>query len=538
MAESYHTNLVNVASCYVKQLKVKVSKTILKESLNENPFFPSLYSLSNAFERFDIPHQAVKIDKENLENLTPPYIAYVRGQNTGKDFVLVTSVTNHEVQYIAENKKAKKVAKDDFVKHFENIVLQAEPDEKSGDKDFIINRRKEITTANKTSAIISVSVLISGLTLFFFLHSLPVHFFASASVLLFIKIVGLAATILLLIYEIDKSNAFVKSICTAGKETNCGAVLQSKASKVFGMSWSEAGFFYFASTFLFLLFPTISFADKTLVLSVANILAAPYILFSVYYQWKVVKQWCPLCLTVQAVLAAELIWSVVNFWQHLALSVLPSAFSLLPIAYCLLIPIILWYILKPLILKAKEEPIYKAAYKRLLYNPETFNHLLQQQASAPDGYQNLGIEIGNPDAENTIIKVCNPYCSPCAKAHPVLHKIVHNNKNVKLKLIFTASNDKGDKRGIAARHLLAINEKQNALKTQQALDDWYLAPKKDYNVFAAKYPLNGEIAKQEKQIEEMNKWCKEAEIFFTPTIFINGHRLPEKYNIEELIYIL
>jgi thiol-disulfide isomerase/thioredoxin len=252
----------------------------------------------------------------------------------------------------------------------------------------------------------------------------------------------------------------------------------------------------------------------------------------------VVKQWCPLCLTVQAVLAAELIWSVVNFWQHLALSVLPSAFSLLPIAYCLLIPIILWYILKPLILKAKEEPIYKAAYKRLLYNPETFNHLLQQQASAPDGYQNLGIEIGNPDAENTIIKVCNPYCSPCAKAHPVLDKIVHNNKNVKLKLIFTASNDKGDKRGIAARHLLAINEEQNALKTQQALDDWYLAPKKDYNVFAAKYPLNGEIAKQEKQIEEMNKWCKEAEIFFTPTIFINGHRLPEKYNIEELIYIL
>jgi uncharacterized membrane protein len=538
MAESYHTNLVNVASCYINQLKVKVSKTTLKESINENPFFPSLYSLSNAFERFNIPHQAVKIDKENLENLTPPYIAYVRAQNTGKDFVLVTSVTNHEVQYIAENKKTKKVAKDDFLKNFENIVLQAKPDEKSGEKDFIIHRRKEITTANKTTAIIAASVLIFGLTLFFFLHSLPVHFIAGASVLLFIKMTGLAATVLLLVYEIDKSNAFVKSICTAGKETNCGAVLQSKASKIFGMSWSEAGFFYFASTFLFLLFPTTSFAAKTLVLSLANILAAPYILFSVYYQWKVVKHWCPLCLTVQAVLAAELVWSIANFWQHMALSVLPSVFSLLPIAYCLLIPITLWYILKPVISKAKEEPVYKAAYKRLLYNPETFNHLLHQQATAPDGYQHIGIEIGNPDAENTIIKVCNPYCGPCGKAHPILDEIIHNNKNIKLKLIFTASNDKDDIRGVAARHLLAINEKYNALQTQQALDDWYLPERKDYEAFAAKYPMNGELIEQEKTIEKMKEWCSDAEISFTPTLFINGHRLPEKYKVEELKYIL
>ena len=210
----------------------------------------------------------------------------------------------------------------------------------------------------------------------------------------------------------------------------------------------------------------------------------------------------------------------------------------MPIVYCLLIPITVWYVLKPLIFKAKEEPVYKAAYKRLLYNPETFNHLLQQQSTAPDGYQNIGIEIGNPEAENTIIKVCNPYCGPCAKAHPVLDEIVHLNKNVKLKLIFTASNDKDDKRGIAARHLLAINEKQDAHRTQQALEDWYLAPKKDYEVFAEKYSLNGEIKMQEPEIEKMQNWCKEAEISFTPTIFINGHRLPENYKIEELKYIL
>jgi uncharacterized membrane protein/thiol-disulfide isomerase/thioredoxin len=359
----------------------------------------------------------------------------------------------------------------------------------------------------------------------------------SGAVLLLIKMAGVTASTLLLIYEIDKSNAFVKSICSAGKQTNCSAVLNSKASKVLGISWSEAGFFYFAATFLFLLFPSINFANKIFILSVASCISATYILFSVYYQWKVVKQWCTLCLTVQFVLAAELTWSISNFSQQPFLPLIDYNVLLITV-YSLLIPITAWFILKPIILKAKEELVYKAAYKRLLYNPETFKHLLQQQITAPDGYQNIGITVGNPAAKNTIIKVCNPYCDPCAKAHPILDEILHNNRDIKLKLIFAASNEKDDKRGIAARHLLAIYEKQDPLETHQALNDWYLANRKDYEVFAAKYPMNGEIKQQEKQIEEMSKWCKKAEISFTPTVFINGYRLPEKYKIEELKYIL
>lgn len=120
----------------------------------------------------------------------------------------------------------------------------------------------------------------------------------------------------------------------------------------------------------------------------------------------------------------------------------------------------------------------------------------------------------------------------------MIDEILHNNKNVKLRLIFTASNDKHDIRGIVARHLLAISEKQNTLQTAQALDDWYLSDKKDYQSFAKKYPMNGELKQQEKQIEEMDKWCKEAQITGTPTFFINGKKLPDTYSINELNYIL
>ncbi|MEP6927226.1 MAG: vitamin K epoxide reductase family protein [Ginsengibacter sp.] len=539
MAENFNTNLLNVAACYVKRLRIPITNTTLKQNLKENPYYPSLYALNNVFERFNIEHTASKVEKENFENLTAPFVAYLKNQSTGKDFVLVTSITENEVHYIAENKKVKKVTKEDFLKDWENIILQANPDANSGEKDYQLNRKKEIAATNKTYSFIAASVLIFFSTVYFFLHSLQGNFIMTAAVLLLIKMLGLAVTILLLVYEIDKSNGFVKNICTAGKQSNCGAVLQSKASKIFGMSWSEVGFFYFASTFLFLLFPSVTFANKIALLSIASCLAAPYILFSIYYQWKVVKQWCPLCLTVQAVLAMELIWSIVNFWQHPFLLTTGGYWNILLITgYCLLISLTAWYILKPLILKAKNESVYNAAYKRLLYNPETFNHLLQQQQPAPDGYQNIGITIGNPDAANTIIKVCNPYCWPCAKVHPVLDEIIHNNKNVKLKLIFTASNDANDIRGIIAKHLLDINAMKNPLQTQQALDDWYLTDKKDYELFAAKYPLNSQLKKQEKQIDEMKDWCREANIRATPTLFVNGRKLPESYSVKELKYIL
>jgi uncharacterized membrane protein/glutaredoxin len=532
-----NSNIINVAFKYLEELKVPVTKTSLKENLQNNPYYPSLYSLSTVFERFNINNEAYKIDPEKFSEIQPPFIAYLNNQPTGKDFVLVTDISNTEIKYVAGGNKIKSVTKDNFLKNWENIVLIAAPNNKSGERDYALNHKKEIVQTNKKNSLVGGASLIFISIVYTFLAKLPSAQIIVASTLLIIKTLGLTISVLLLIYEIDKSNSFIKSMCTAGKQTNCNAVLQSKGAKVFGMSWSEAGFFYFAASLLFLLFPGILFTTKICLLSIANCLAAPYILFSIYYQWKVVKQWCPLCLTVQAILAMELVWSIGNYWSN---AYFPSSVSvsLLPIACSISFPIVLWYSVKLFVIRAKDGPAYKAAYKRLLYNPETFNSILQQQPAAPDGYQHIGITMGNPEAEITIIKVCSPYCGPCAKAHRVLENIIHDKKNVKVKLIFTASNQANDRAGIIAKHLLAIDAKQDTQQTQQSLDHWYLADNKDYNAFAARYPMNGELKHQEAQIEKMEKWCDEAEIRGTPTLFINGHRLPEKYTVDELKYIL
>ena len=88
------------------------------------------------------------------------------------------------------------------------------------------------------------------------------------------------------------------------------------------------------------------------------------------------------------------------------------------------------------------------------------------------------------------------------------------------------------------RHLLAIDEKKDEVITKKALDDWYLSEKKDYDLFASKYPMNGELLRQGDKIEAMSEWCKAMKVKLTPTIFINGYQLPDAYSIGDLQYFL
>jgi protein-disulfide isomerase len=86
---------------------------------------------------------------------------------------------------------------------------------------------------------------------------------------------------------------------------------------------------------------------------------------------------------------------------------------------------------------------------------------------------------------------------------------------------------------------MAIAQKASSQQqVQHALDDWYLADEKNYDAFAAKYQLNGEVAAQAPSVTAMEKWSLANDIRYTPTIFFNGYELPPEYDLEDLPYFL
>jgi thiol-disulfide isomerase/thioredoxin len=204
--------------------------------------------------------------------------------------------------------------------------------------------------------------------------------------------------------------------------------------------------------------------------------------------------------------------------------------------FLFLIPILVWSYLKPLIENEKQINLYKRNFQKIKNNPTVFEGLLSKSQKIGTEVEGLGILLKNEASKYHVIKVCNPYCGPCASAHPILDELYHQGV-IDLQILFTASAEENDKRFQPVNHLLAIDS-LDATKSQKALDDWYMADKKDYAVFASKYPMNGELQQQKNKIEQMYKWCEAEKITHTPTVFVNGYKLADEYTIADLKEIL
>jgi uncharacterized membrane protein len=537
MTITFNTNLEEVSFRFLNILKAPVTKKSFFTALRENPFYPSLYSLSQTLDRFNIPNTALQIEKTEFDKLPLPFVAYIRNRSTGNDFVAVTVIKNDILRYTADGKKQKEINKNEFLNDFLGVVLLAEINNNSGEPGFIKKRKNELNGKLKKIVLLTLGGILLLTALFHFAQTSKHVLFAVW--LYLVEIAGVLTSTMLLIYEVDKNNSFIKHVCSIGKsKTNCDAVLNSNASKFIGIPWSEIGYYYFSALLLFSLSPFMSFNAKLAFIGLFFLAAVLYIPFSIIYQYKIAKQWCPLCIIVQVILLNAFILGILFYASNGFQIPLLNAATVFSFGVSVTIPIFIWGFLKPLLIKAREANVYEGAYKRLLYNPDIFNSFLQQQPGVAQGWEHMGINLGNEQAENTIIKVCNPYCTPCAMAHPVLEDVVEKNKNIKLKIIFTCSNPPDDNKSKPVLHLLMVAKKNNKNETKQALNEWYVHSNKDYEAFAEKYPLNTEWHSLYQEFDAMKKWCDETSITHTPTIFVNGKRLPETYNIEELKNIL
>ena len=539
MFNQYEPN-VNATIAFLQLQQVKVNSSTVNETLQNHPDWPGLLCVTDSLNKWNIPNGAGKIEPDKIDELPTPFLAYTNDRE--HPLVIVAAITETSVDCYEKNyNQATTITREAFLKSWTGIYLIAETTAQSGEKAYQQNKKKAFIKALVPASFFIVLFTLSLLFIYRAINENPNSIaFNALGVYLqyFILLAGVIVTALLLWYEVDKNNPVLQKVCTGIVKGNCSAILTGKQSKLFNwLSWSEVGFFYFSGSLMVLLFAGTSLTNTVTLLAWLNILALPYTIFSVYYQWKVAKQWCVLCLAVQALL---LLGGINIFANNLLVSPLEFSAPLFIKFFLLyLLPVLLWYAARPFILRLQEAKNTNREYLRIKFNTEIFETLLKKQKGITVAADGLGIDIGNPAATNTIIKVCNPYCGPCAKAHEKIEALLEHNDNVKMKLIFTTPDKETHPSIKPTRHLMAIAEDtHDQQKLKQSLDDWYLPDKKDYDLFAAKYPMNGELLQQGNKIEAMEKWCNEIKVAFTPTIFINGYQLPDAYDIEDLQYFL
>jgi uncharacterized membrane protein len=532
-------NCEEVTTKLCKLLKIKSTTSSIVKEFEEHPDYPSLLSVSDVLYHRGVENLSIKVSTEEVLRLSTPFIAQIKVEKLKHSyFTIVSKIDSTKVTYL--NPQTHKDIIEEhgtFYNQFTGIVLLAEPTKTAGEKNFSKHLQEEKRqTVIKTLTAVILPILTLLVCTNVFLNHGP--YAIAAVIYTFLTLIGTITAVLLLWYEIDQYNPALQKICSTTKKINCNAILHSKASKIFGISWSAIGLSYFAGSLISLLITSVYNLSHLFILSWINIIALPYIVFSIYYQWKIAKQWCALCLTIQGILASQFIIALIGGFQTLMEFRAVTFDTLLPIAVCFLIPTIIISLLLPVFKKAKESKENKTALVKLKHNPQIFEALLTKQKPIKVATDGLGITIGSSFAPYKLIKICNTYCRPCAEAHPAIEELIRNNPNIQVQIIFATRIDELTSSNEAVKHLLAIAEKKNEQLTQQALDDWYLAEKKDYNVFAKKYPMNGELNRQGDKIIAMRNWCNTMEVEFTPTFFVNGYQLPTMYNVTDLKYFL
>lgn len=534
MLAQYEPN-VKATIVFLRTLGVRVNNITVNETLQNHPDWPSLLCISDALRKWDIPNAAGKINIEDIDLLPTPFLARI--EEPDNPLTVVTNVAGSRISYYSHrHKKSVIVEKDTFFQKWTGIYLIAEPHKESGEKNYGKAKRSALL---KATVPLILLLLVTG----FSFYGLNTMFNGSITTTVFVQylvyIAGVVVTSLLLWYEIDRNNPLLKKVCTGISKGSCEAILTGEQAKLLGwLSWSEVGFFYFTGSLLSLLFVQ----RAVNILAWLSVLAMPYIIFSLYYQWRVAKRWCVLCLSVQVLLLISGINILSGSFIHQPFIL--SVGVLLKTAGCFLLPGLCWYTIKPYCLRLQQAVAIKRKYLRIKFNAEIFDTLLKKQKPITAPVANLGIDLGKTGATHTLIKVCNPYCGPCARAHPKIEKLLEEHDNLQVKIIFTAPDDDKNIMSKPVKHLLAIMENNDEQLTKKALDDWYLAEKKDYEVFAAKYPMptrrggNGELLMQGPKLAAMRKWCTEMNVRSTPTFFLDGNQLPDAYSIEDLEYFL
>lgn len=528
-------NCVNSTKKLLDLLRVKNTRKYIEDFILSHPEYNSLLSIKDILDKYNVENIAVNIGVEKLDKIPVPCIAQVKKGRTPL-FVVIKGIERNKITYFDSKNKLITVSKEGFENIWTGVCLLVETSELSKepgiDKKLSDNKIFNLFTVFATflltfwitnSFVNSESETFSNVS-----YVLTVGLYA------ILKISGLIVGVALLWFEIDQYNPTLQSFCTggSGSKVNCNAVLGSKYAKLFNdsLSLSLLVFSYFFATLGYLLINKFLVSSIS-TLSLFSFISFPIIAISIYYQAFVIKQWCKFCIVVQIIILAEIALAFfAGFFNNF------NIFDASLLGFLFFVPIIAWKFLKPLLENQKEVNLHKRGLKKIKNNPNVLEGLLVKSRKIETSTEGLGISIQNKEAKYHVIKVCNPYCGPCAKAHPVLESLVNAGK-INLQILFTAKSVE-DRMGKPVSHFLAIDSKNEKHNTQKALDDWYLAEHKDYDLFANKYPINGELEQQKNKIEAMRIWCDNENITHTPTIFINGYELPKEYTVKDLVEVL
>jgi Vitamin K epoxide reductase family/Thioredoxin len=506
---------------WLKKMKVLIPFSYLKKRLVSHPDYSSIYSITCTLKELGIENAAIEVEKERLPEIPVPFLAYMNAKHD-EDFILVENTNDVEKLYPG------------FIKRWTGKVIVAEKPDKIVKNDELKDIEK--ISRHNTNLWIIISSLLLFLTILSFIETSSVLYIS----LLLLSFIGTVITGSVVMQELEIKTVVSEKLCGRGRE-DCNAVIHSKLSKLPGaIKLSDMGVAFFSGSSFLLLWN--SFTGKLFmnygiqVIAFITCLSIPFTLFSIYYQWKVVRKWCNACLSVVGILWIMAILSILAL-EYTATG--PRSFiHILTSVLLFFMPGALWLLIRPILNKTMKLNNENLQLLRFQRNDKLFISYLQQQRQVDTTAWKNDFQLGNAQAPLQLMVACSPFCAPCAKTHGLLNSLLETYKSkigITIRFVIDISH-KDEKNTLAIAHLLeyAHSRKDFFCHPEHAvhlLHDWFAHSNLDK--FKSQYPIIEPLDINDL-LEQHYHWSKNSKIQHTPTIFINGYELAAPYSIDFL----
>src|SRR5690606_453070 len=148
--------------------------------------------------------------------------------------------------------------------------------------------------------------------------------------------------------------------------------------------------------------------SNTQLLPVLSVIAIPFTLFSVYYQWRIVRRWCPLCLIIVAALWIQLLLQLPVL---LSLSLMGITVPALAYIVFILVGIaMVWRLLKHQLVKVNKTEKENHSLLRFKNSSDVFTSLLSVQRKVDTTCFDNEVQFGDPKSFIQVLVACNPFC--------------------------------------------------------------------------------------------------------------------------------
>ncbi len=499
---------------YLQYCGIKVSRTFLNRRIKSHPDYPALVSFTDTLEELGLEYEAVQAAEGDVEQLGFPFMAGT--PKAVNRFEIISSPA-----YYQDNKEK-------FLNRWDGVAVKVKPGQKIHSKAHEEFSKKE----KRATAHLKIA---SGIGLIVYLLVALSHFNIPLFLFSFLSIAGIVICTLIALHSLGHSNVITEQLCSTSKSQSCNLVLNSKMAKITGeIGLGDAGLIYFSGLLLLSLFGIIAKTSpgQLSLLLIPSLLAVCLSIFSVWYQWKVVKAWCKMCLMVSGIIWLQLaVVSVALLTEQKNFNTPAETILQFALAFSIAS---LWWFIKPLLAKRRElesKTIEALKWKR---NPDVFLSLLHEQEKADTVLKDNPLFLGSANAPLQFTVVSNPFCRPCALAHRHLDALLDKYPEfVSLSVILSIKDatDMEDRRVVAAGHILQAIEKGK--KKRQVLHDWFETM--SVEKFLEIYPSSENNGYSPEQIlKEYSQWMARYPVPHTPFIYLNGYAIPKQYKTEDI----